>query len=84
MLQPHLYPAQMPLYRVAYFANGNDVETVIVNGQVLMLDRQVNTVDVASVLELAQQEIDAALERTGLQHLVATPEGFWGESEPRQ
>jgi 5-methylthioadenosine/S-adenosylhomocysteine deaminase len=78
MLQPHLYPRQMPLYRVAYFANGNDVETVIVNGQVLMLDRQVNTVDVASVLELAQQEIEAALERTGLQHLVATPEGFWG------
>jgi cytosine/adenosine deaminase-related metal-dependent hydrolase len=79
MLKPHLYPRQMPLYRVAYFANGNDVETVIVNGQVLMLDRHVNTVDVASVLEMAQQEIEAALERTGLQHLVATPDGFWGE-----
>ena len=68
----------MPLYRVAYFANGNDVETVIVNGDVLMLNRQVQTVDVDEVLELAQTEIEAALERTGLQHLVATPEGFWG------
>jgi cytosine/adenosine deaminase-related metal-dependent hydrolase len=84
MAQPHLYPANMPLYRVAYFANGNDVETVIVNGDVLMLNRQVNTVDVSTVLQLAQTEIEAALDRTGLQHLVATPEGFWGESEPQR
>ena len=83
MFQPHLYPPNMPLYRVAYFANGNDVETVIVNGEVLMLNRQVHTVDVAGVLESAKQEIEAALERTGLQHLVVTPEGFWGETEPR-
>jgi cytosine/adenosine deaminase-related metal-dependent hydrolase len=84
MFRPHLYPANMPLYRVAYFANGNDVETVIVNGEVLMLDRRVLTVDEVAVLQQAQREIEAALDRTGLQHLVATPEGFWGESEPRQ
>jgi 5-methylthioadenosine/S-adenosylhomocysteine deaminase len=78
MMQPHLMPMNMPLYRIAYFANGNDVETVIVNGEILMRDREVLTVDEAQVLHLAQQEIDAALERTGLQHLVATPEGFWG------
>ena len=80
MYQPHLYPPDMPLYRVAYFANGNDVETVIVNGEVLMLDREVRTVDVDEVLDLAQREIHAALDRTGLQHLVATPENFWGVS----
>lgn len=79
MAQPHLYPANMPLYRVAYFANGNDVETVIVNGEVLMLKREVLTVSVAEVLDLAQSEIEAALERTGLHDLVATPDGFWGE-----
>jgi cytosine/adenosine deaminase-related metal-dependent hydrolase len=79
MAQPHLYPANMPLYRVAYFANGNDVETVIVNGEVLMLEREVRTVSVPEVLDLAQSEIEAALERTGLQDLVATPDGFWGE-----
>ena len=60
------------------FANGNDVETVIVNGDVLMLNRQVKTVNEAEVLELARREIEAALDRTGLHHLVATPEGFWG------
>ncbi len=84
MAQPHLYPANMPLYRVAYFANGNDVETVIVNGEVLMLDRNVHTVNVADVLQAAQHEIELALERTGLQDLVRTPESFWGEQAPRQ
>jgi len=80
MFQPHLMPLNMPLYRVAYFANGNDVETVIVNGEVLMLNREVLTVNEREVLELAQVEIDAALRRTGLEELVATPEGFWGGS----
>jgi len=80
MGQPHLYPNQMPEYRVAYFANGNDVRTVIVGGEVLMEDREVKTVDVDYVLALAQQEIQAALERTGLEHLVVTPEGFWGQT----
>ena len=51
------------------------------NGEVLMLGREVLTVDETSVLELARQEIDAALERTGLQNLVATPDGFWGPTE---
>jgi len=80
MFQPHLLPLNMPLYRVAYFANGNDVETVIVNGRVLMRDRQVLTVNEGEILELAQRETEAALRRTGLEHLVETPEGFWGRS----
>jgi hypothetical protein len=32
------------------------------------------------VLETAQRETEAALRRTGLEHLVETPEGFWGKS----
>jgi cytosine/adenosine deaminase-related metal-dependent hydrolase len=84
MRRPHLYPPDMPLYRVAYFANGNDIETVIVGGEVLMRDRVVLTVDEGEVLDLAEREIQAALERTGLEHLSRTPEGFWGEArEPR-
>ena len=80
MFKPHLLPLNMPLYRVAYFANGNDVETVIVNGRILMRDREVLTVDEVEVMELAQRETEAALHRTGLEHLVETPEGFWGRS----
>jgi cytosine/adenosine deaminase-related metal-dependent hydrolase len=78
MRRPHLYPPDMPVYRVAYFANGNDVQTVIVDGEVLMRDREVLTVNEGEVLDTAAREIRAALARTGLEHLVATPEGFWG------
>jgi cytosine/adenosine deaminase-related metal-dependent hydrolase len=67
----------MPVYRVAYFANGNDVDTVIVNGEILMEGRRVRTVDEAEVLELAQKESDLAIQRTGLAHLLAIPDRFW-------
>jgi 5-methylthioadenosine/S-adenosylhomocysteine deaminase len=78
--RPHMMPMNMPLYRVAYFANGNDVATVVVNGKVVMRDRQVLTVKEADVLALAQREADAAIARTGLQQLTNTPEGFWGQT----
>ncbi len=76
--KPHLAPFNMPVYRVAYFANGNDVDTVIVNGEVLMEGREVKSVQVAEVLDMAQRETDAALRRTKLEHLLALPERFWG------
>jgi cytosine/adenosine deaminase-related metal-dependent hydrolase len=77
MFKPHLYPLNMPVYRVAYFANGNDVDTVIVNGEVLMEHRQVRTVNEAEVLEFVQKETDNALRRTHLEHLLAIPDKFW-------
>jgi cytosine/adenosine deaminase-related metal-dependent hydrolase len=75
-----MVPMNMPLYRVAYFANGNDVSTVLVNGRVLMRDRRVLSVNEEDVLMLAQREADAAIQRTGLEKLKETPEGFWGRS----
>jgi len=78
--RPHMVPMNMPLYRIAYFANGNDVSTVLVNGRVLMRDRKVLTVNEAQVLELAQREADAAIHRAGLEQLTETPPGFWGRS----
>jgi len=78
MFKPHLVPANMPVHRVAYFANGNDVDTVIVNGEVLMESQQVKTVNEAEVLELAEKAIADAIKRTNLQHLLTLPERFWG------
>jgi cytosine/adenosine deaminase-related metal-dependent hydrolase len=78
--RPHMVPMNMPLYRIAYFANGNDVSTVLVNGRVLMRDRRVLSVNEDEVLVMAQREADAAIKRTGLERLKATPEGFWGRS----
>jgi 5-methylthioadenosine/S-adenosylhomocysteine deaminase len=81
MFKPHLYPLNMPVYRIAYFANGNDVDTVIVDGQILMEHRQVKTVDETAVLELAQKEAEEALRRTNLERLLAIPDRFWRVSK---
>lgn len=80
MWRPHLVPSNMPLYHVAYFANGNDVATVLVDGRILMRDRKVLTVDENAVLEMADREAAAAIRRTGLESALETPEGFWGRS----
>lgn len=78
--RPHLAPMHMPLYRVAYFANGNDVTTVLVNGRVLMRDHKVLTINETEVITLAQREADAAIRRMGLDSMLVTPDGFWGRS----
>ncbi|MCU0623052.1 MAG: amidohydrolase family protein [Gemmatimonadaceae bacterium] len=76
--RPHLVPMHMAPYRVALFANGNDVHTVIVDGQVLLRNRQVLSVNEDSVLTMAQREAEAALRRSGLDSLTRLPKGFWG------
>lgn len=78
--RPHMAPMQMPAYRVAYFANGNDVRTTIVAGRVLMRDGRLLTVDERRVADDAQREIELALRRTGLDSLTRVPDGFWGRS----
>jgi 5-methylthioadenosine/S-adenosylhomocysteine deaminase len=80
MRKPHLYPLNMPVDRVTYFANGGDVDTVIVDGQILMEGRKVKTVDEASVLGKAQTEIEATIDRSGMSNLYETTEGYWGHS----
>lgn len=79
-MRPHLAPMNMPLYRIAYFANGNDVSTVLVNGKVLMRDRKVLTVDETKVVLDADREATLAIRRAGLDSLLATPKGFWGRT----
>jgi len=81
MFKPHLYPLHMPLYRIPYYVSASDVDTVIVNGKVLMEQRVVKSVDEGEVLELAQKAMDEALDRTGLRYLLETPKNFWGHSK---
>jgi cytosine/adenosine deaminase-related metal-dependent hydrolase len=78
--KPHMYPLNMAVDRVTYFANGNDVATVLIDGEVLMEDRVVKTVVEDDVLDLAQGELEAVLDRNGLRHLLEYTEGYWGRS----
>jgi 5-methylthioadenosine/S-adenosylhomocysteine deaminase len=78
--KPHMYPLNMAVDRVTFFANGNDVATVLIDGEVLMEDRVVKTVVEDDVLDLAQGELEAVLDRNGLKHLLEYTEGYWGRS----
>ena len=43
--KPHLYPLNDPYSAVVYSAQGSDVETVIVDGDILMENRELKTID---------------------------------------
>ncbi|MEM8852474.1 MAG: amidohydrolase family protein [Pseudomonadota bacterium] len=76
--KPHLYPPNMPLYRIVCFANGADVDTTIVDGEILMQGRKALSVDEDTVLEDAARATTTMLERTGFANLLETPETFFG------
>ncbi|TRO46244.1 amidohydrolase [Candidatus Bathyarchaeota archaeon] len=78
--RPHIYPLNMVADRVAYYANGNDVDTVLVDGEILMEGRVVKTVEEAEVLEMAQREAEAIIERNGLRPLMDYTAGYWGRN----
>ncbi len=77
MRKPHLWPPQMPVTRLAHFANAADVDTVIVAGEVLMRARRLASMEEAAILDEAANELDLALGRTGLRHLANEPPGYW-------
>lgn len=78
--KPHFYPLNMYVDKVTYFANGNDVDTVMVDGEVLMQNRVVKSVDEQQVLDDAQEQLEAALGRIPTKGLFDTTENYWGRS----
>jgi cytosine/adenosine deaminase-related metal-dependent hydrolase len=80
MDQPHLAPFFMPVHRLIYQACGQDVSTVIVDGQILMQDREVSCVNEAEVLQAAQEEAELVIERADLSPHMQLEPSFWGKS----
>ena len=54
MRKPHLQPSVDPVADLVYFGNGNDVDTVILDGNVVVRGGKILTVDVYEMLEKAQ------------------------------
>ena len=77
MRKPHLWPPNMPVTRLAHFANAADVDTVVVGGEILMRNRIPRRVDTEAILEAADRELTLALERTGLEGLTREPRDYW-------
>ncbi len=80
MEQPHLKPLWMIPQRVAYQVTGHDVDTVLVDGKILMEGRRVKSVNEKRVLREAQQEGERMVERSGADPLMGIPDGFWKKS----
>jgi 5-methylthioadenosine/S-adenosylhomocysteine deaminase len=78
--RPHLYPANMPEFRVTYFANGNDVHTVLVGGRVLLRNREPVDIDQDAVLDAAQRQAELMIDRLGIRKSLETPPMFWRHS----
>jgi cytosine/adenosine deaminase-related metal-dependent hydrolase len=75
--QPHLAPEILAPLRVIGHATGQDVSTVIVNGEVLMRDRQFVSADQDAILADAHDALMATWERTGLGSIDALHPDTW-------
>lgn len=79
--QAHLWPVHMPVQGLVYKASGQDVETTIVAGQVLMRDRRMLSMDVDAVLDAAAEQAALIRERADLDRFVTAP--AWGATRQR-
>ena len=62
--QPHLVPCHDPLALLVYSAQASDVTTVMVDGNILMEERQLQTLEFSSILEQAAHQSIDLIERS--------------------
>jgi len=55
LVRPHLLPVHDIINSLVYCAKGSDVDTVIINGQIVMQGRQLVTMDEQTILDMAQE-----------------------------
>jgi len=48
---PHMHPAHDPIANLIYASSAADTRTVIINGQVVMEDRELRTIDVKALIQ---------------------------------
>ena len=56
---PHYHPREDPLVHLVYSGYSGDINTVVINGQVVMQDRVLTTID----LERVYKEVDRIIKR---------------------
>lgn len=77
MRKPHLTPPDMPLHAIAHFANAADVDSVIVDGRVVLRGRVSRTLDPQAVIAEATDRARKAIDAAGLGGLRREHEGLW-------
>ncbi|MGQ9666089.1 MAG: amidohydrolase family protein [Anaerolineae bacterium] len=66
-MRPHIAPVHVPQSALVYNANGNDVDTVIVGGKILMRDGRLTQIDERRLVEDCQRAAEAMFARAGIQ-----------------
>ncbi len=74
---PHMAPANMPVSRVVYFANGHDVRDVVIGGRILLRDGAPTMADFPAIVAEAEREAAAMLKRSALESMAVEDPG-WG------
>ena len=64
--KPHNMPIHDPISTLVYSANGGDVNTVIIDGKIIMEERVIKTVNEGETLEKVQEAAKSLVERAGL------------------
>ncbi len=67
MRKPHLTPVFDPVSHLVYAAEGSDVDTVVIDGKVVMQNRVVKTLDEDHVLSNAVERGSKLLKRAGIE-----------------
>ncbi len=75
--QPHLTPLVAVPRLLAFYASGHDVDTVLVEGQILLREGKVLSVDEKEVVERAQEAAARAFARLDLSPYLETSRDFW-------
>lgn len=68
--KPHMVPWTNPPASLVYLTSGFDVDTVIIDGRIVMDHREIETIDEREAIEKAQQLAEGLIERAGFRPLV--------------
>lgn len=73
----NLTPRLRPVTNLVYGATAKDVETTIINGEVIMHDREFPNIDEEGIRETAEAEAWDLIERVGIESLVTKSTEGW-------
>lgn len=77
MRAPHMTPDWQPVHRLIAQGVGSDVETVMVDGRIIMQDRRITQVDEVEAIAEGNREARALVTRAGLERHLHEP--GWGQ-----
>lgn len=70
--KPHLTPVWNPVATVVFAAQGSDVDTVVIDGKVIMAGREMKTMDEAAILDDVRIRFKEVAERAGVNGIGST------------